>query len=221
MKKAILASMGIFAGAVALSAAGCEGRSKIEFVIEEGANAPHANLPAVPTLPPPPYPERHPDGAFSIWGVRHRAAQNWGHQVTVKGWIVRVYVPYVPNTNPPRVCGERDHCNEEKPYVFIADAQNEQDPTAQLMITGYAGFQSEIDDARREARSGHPPAPSPPGAPQPPVMPIDFYEGAQISVTGNFARRAANGHADSNGLIEYARYTTITPSPNAPRERHH
>jgi hypothetical protein len=219
MKYAVMAVAGVLMGVTAALGIGCEGQSKLNVVVEEGAQAPHANLPSVPTLPPPPYPVQYPDGAYSVYGVRHTASHNWSKQVTVRGWIVKVYVPYVPNTRPPRVCTERDRCDELKPHIFIADAQNEQDPEKQMMVTGYAGFQSDIDTARQAARSGHAPAPQPGaalGALAPPTTPIDFYEGAQITVTGNFTRRAANGHADSNGLIEYTRHVTNTPSPQDP-----
>ncbi len=227
MKYAVMAAAGLLMGVGVALGVGCEGQSKLTVVVEEGAQAPHANLPAVPTLPPPPYPVQYPDGAYSIYGVRHTAARNWSKQVTVRGWIVKVYIPYVPNTRPPRVCTERDRCDELKPHVFIADAQNEQDPEKQMMVTGYAGFQSDVDGARAAARSGHAvgegnPALAAQGLTHP--VPVDFYEGAQITVTGNFTRRAANGHADSNGLIEYNHHVTVTPSPQDPavaRAAHH
>ncbi len=219
MKYAVMAAAGLFVGVCAALGIGCEGESRLTVVMEEGAQAPRANLPSVPTLPPPPYPVQYPDGAFSIYGIRHMAARNWTKQVTVRGWVVKVYVPYVPNTRPPRVCTERDRCDELKPHVFIADAQNEQDPEKQMMVTGYAGFQSDIDAARLAARSGHPvgegnPALAAQGLTH--AVPVDLWEGAQITVTGAFSRRASNGHADSNGLIEYTRHVTNQPSPLDP-----
>lgn len=219
MKYAVMAAAGLVMGVAAALGVGCEPQSRLTVVVEEGAQAPHANLPAVPNLPPPPYPVQYPDSAFSIYGVRHTAARNWSKQVTVRGWIVKVYVPYVPNTRPPRVCAERDHCDELKPHVFIADAQTETDPEKQMMVTGFAGFQSDIDEARTAARSGHAvgegnPALAAAGLTH--AVPVDLYEGAQITVTGNFTRRAANGHADSNGLIEYVRHVTVTPSLQDP-----
>lgn len=219
MKYAVIAAAGLSMGVGVALGIGCEGQSRLNVVMEEGAQAPRANLPSVPTLPPAPYPVQYPDGAFSVYGVRHMAARNWTRQVTVRGWLVKVYVPFVPNTRPPRVCTERDRCDELKPHVFLADAQNEQDPARQMMVTGYAGFQSDIDGARTAARSGHPavagnPALAAQGLTH--AVPTDFYEGAQITVTGALTRRATNGHADSNGLIDYTRHVTNTPSPADP-----
>ncbi|MEI8256137.1 MAG: hypothetical protein WCJ30_10750, partial [Deltaproteobacteria bacterium] len=155
MKYAVMAAAGLLMGVSVALGIGCEGESRLTVVMEEGAQAPRANLPSVPTLPPPPYPVQYPDGAFSIYGIRHMAARNWTKQVTVRGWVVKVYVPFVPNSRPQRVCTERDRCDELKPHVFIADAQNEQDPEKQMMVTGFAGFQSEIDDARLAAAHAH------------------------------------------------------------------
>ena len=44
-------------------------------------------------------------------------------------------------------------------------------------------------------------------------VPFDFDEGAEVIVQGNFTRRAANGQANSSGLLEYASHTTVTPAP--------
>jgi hypothetical protein len=140
----------------------------------------------------------------------------------VRGFITHAYVPMVPNARPPRVCLERDRCLEDKPHVFIADTATETDPEKLMMVTGYAAFQSDIETARTQARSGHPvgegnPALAAAGLTRP--VPTDFYDGAQITVTGAFMRRAANGQADSNGLLDYQRHVTITPSPLAPPVR--
>ena len=67
----------------------CGGESKLNITVEEGANARRANLPAVPTLPPPP--PAHPSGSneiFTVYGVRHFAAKNWTKSVQVRGFIV-------------------------------------------------------------------------------------------------------------------------------------
>lgn len=226
MRQGLLAMAGLVFGATAALAVGCEGESKLNVVVEEGANAPNVNLPSVPTLPPPP-PARHSDGSYTVYGVRHEALRNPGEmfskQQRVHGFIVSAYVPRV--TEGPRrgeVCTERDRCTEERPHVYIADARGERDPQRMMMVTGYAMFQYEIDDAKRAARSGRPAPPPQPGAPPGAqrTVPTDFDEGAEVVVTGNFVRRAANGQADSNGLLEYVSHTTTTPAPppaNAPR----
>jgi hypothetical protein len=150
-----------------------------------------------------------------VYGVRHEGARNWNRPVTVRGYIVHVYVPMVQEGNrPPRVCRPNE-CNEERPHVYIADTANEQDPEKRMMVTGYATFQAEIDDARRAAASGRTAtAQNTGGLPTPGrTIPTDFNQGAQITVTGTFTRRASNGQADSNGLVEYQRHTTNQPAP--------
>ena len=72
MMRSKMARTGMFL-AMALGM-GCEGESKLNVVVEEGANAPHVNLPSVPTLPPPP-PTNHTDGSMTVYGVRHLAAR--------------------------------------------------------------------------------------------------------------------------------------------------
>lgn len=218
MRQGLLAIAGLVFGATAALAVGCDGESKLNVVVEEGANAPHVNLPNVPTLPPPP-PARAADGAFTIYGVRHESlrapAEMFTKQHRVRGFIVSAYVPRVAE-GPRRgeICTERDRCNEERPHVYIADNRTERDPQRMMMVTGYATFQYEIDDAKRAARNNRP-APAQPG--QMPGMqrtiPTDFDEGAEVVVTGTLSRRAANGQADSNGLLEYNSHTTVTPAP--------
>lgn len=217
-----MAVAGLVLGATAALGMGCEGESKLNVVVEEGSNAVHVNLPAVPTLPPPP-PTNHPDGSFSVYGVRHQAARRpaeiWSKQQRVRGHIVHVYVPRTPEGRP---CTERDHCLEERPHIYIADSRTERDPSRQMMVTGYAMFQRDIDEARRAARSGRPATQSQQalqaaGLTHP--VPTDFDEGAEVVVTGNFTRRAANGQADSAGLLEYNSHTTITPAPAPTAQR--
>jgi hypothetical protein len=216
-----LALSGLVAGTVL--AVACGGESKLNVTVEEGSTARRANLPAVPTLPPPP--PAHPSGSteiFTVYGVRHFAAKNWTKRVQVRGFIVKVHEEFVPNANPQRLCLERDHCNEERPHVFLADSATEQDPEKWIQVTGYAQFQYEVLDAQRAARSGRP-APPPQGAQlgamAPPTIPPDFFRGAQVTVTGEFVRRAPNGQADSRGLLNFRSHTTDTPSPDDPAAR--
>ena len=91
-----------------------------------------------------------------------------------------------------------------------------------LQVTGYATFQREIDEARENHRRNRPV----PAAQQAMItaglarpVPFDFDEGAEVIVQGNFTRRAANGQADSNGLLEYTSHTTTAPAPPAAPRR--
>lgn len=215
---AILAVVGLGLGVAASLGAGCEPKNKLDVVVEEGAAAVRANLPSVPTLPPPPHPVRLPDNSYTVYGLRHEAARNWTKQVTVRGHIVDVYVPMVPGSRPPRPCRPNE-CEEERPHIYIADTPTETDPERRLQVTGYANFQAEIDEARVAAARQRPAQNAQPNALQQQGLtrsiPTDFYPGAEVSITGTFTRRASNGQADSNGLIEYASHRTITPAPDA------
>ncbi len=222
MKHGWMALVGLGLGAMAAATIGCEGESKLNVVTEEGATAPHVNLPTVPTLPAPP-PINHSDGSFTIYGVRHQSTRDsnlWNKQQRVHGFIVSVYTARNPRGLP---CTEADRCVEERPHIYISDNRAERDPAKMMMVTGYATFQHEIETARRDARTGRQPtaaqqAQIAAGLVKP--VPADFDEGAEVVVTGNFTRRAANGQADSNGLLEYTSHTTTTPAPppaNAPR----
>lgn len=226
MKQGWIALAAMALGATTALSVGCEPESKLNIVIEEGASAPHVNLPSVPTLPPPP-PVNHTDGSFTVYGVRHQSARDanlWNKQQRVHGFIVSVYIPrVVDGSRRGQVCNERDRCTEERPHVYIADARGEHDPAKMMMVTGYAQFQYEIDNARRDAAQHRPPNPAQAqmiaqGLVKP--VPTDFDEGAEIVVTGNFTRHAANGQADSAGLLEYASHTTTTPAP-PPTPAHH
>ncbi|MBI5513429.1 MAG: hypothetical protein HY909_06640 [Deltaproteobacteria bacterium] len=221
MKQGWLALVALVAGAGSALGVGCSSESKLNVVVEEGANAPHVNLPTVPTLPPPP-PSKTADGAYTVYGVRHDAARNrdlWQKQQRVHGWIVGLYVPRTPDG---RVCAERDRCMEERPHIYIADARDERDATRKMMITGYANFQYEIDTARTAALRGRPNTPAQNALAQQGLthaIPTDLLEGAEVTVTGNFTRSAANGQRDSAGLLEYASHTTNTPAPPPPDPR--
>ena len=219
MKHGWMALVGLCLGSMAAATIGCDGESKLNAVAEEGAAAPHVNLPTVPTLPAPP-PINHTDGSFTVYGVRHQATRDpnlWSKQQRVHGFIVSVYTARNERGQP---CTEADRCVEERPHIYISDNRVERDPAKMMMITGYATFQHEIEAARSAARAGRQPttaqqAQIAAGLVKP--VPTDFDEGAEVVVSGNLTRRAANGQADSNGLLEYTSHTTVTPAPPAPR----
>ena len=156
MKHGWTALVGLSLGAMAAATIGCEGDSKLTVVTEEGATAPHVNLPTVPTLPAPP-PINHTDGSFTIYGVRHQATRDpnlWSKQQRVHGFVVSVYTARNPRGLP---CTEADRCVEERPHIYISDNRVERDPAKMMMVTGYATFQHEIEAARSAARAGRQP----------------------------------------------------------------
>ncbi len=151
MKHGWMAVVGLCLGSMAAATIGCDGESKLNVVTEEGAAAPHVNLPTVPTLPAPP-PINHTDGSFTIYGVRHSATRDsnlWSKQQRVHGFIVSVYTARNERGQP---CTEADRCVEERPHMYISDARAERDPAKMMMVTGYATFQHEIEAARTAAR---------------------------------------------------------------------
>ena len=160
------------------------------------------SLPAVPTLPPPPYPVTFPDQSYSVYGLRRRESTTMDTDVTVTGYIARVYVP--------DVCPEGHTCPAPAaPHIWIADARGETDDTHLLIVAGYAENQIAIDEARDAEAHNHP-QPTEEESGQVPI-PTDFYVGAKLTVHGHFARISSSGFNVSEGLLEYRSHTTIEP----------
>lgn len=225
MKQHVLALLGLGVGAALAMGVGCGGESRVSVTVEEGASRRQANLPSVPTLPPPPFPVQYPNtDQYSVYGIRHVAARNWTKQVTVKAYIVDVYLPCItpPGQRNARTCTERDRCNEERPHIYIADRPDETDHEHWMQVTGYAQFQSEIEEQRRAARNRPAGAAADAGAAGAPTMPVDFtHVGLPIVVSGQFVRTASNGQADANGLLVYRTHQPIeipNPLPAGARE---
>ncbi len=161
------------------------------------------NLPAVPELPPPPHPINHPDGSYSVYGVRQMIANTAGQEVTITGTIVSVYAP--------PACDEGEACPlPPAPHVYIADTAGESDQRLTMIVTGYAQNHEEVADARRGGsaylrraeRQGIVP------------VPIDFDVGARIKVVGTFDRQG-NGFFASNGLVQYQSHETLEAAPES------
>ena len=105
------------------------------------------NLPAVPQLPPAPYPVTYPDGSYSVYGIRRRASVTLGHPASVTGYIVSIYAP--PECPEGRTCP-----TPAAPHLWIADTRGETDDQNRLMIAGYAENhqpETEGDYAARKA----------------------------------------------------------------------
>jgi hypothetical protein len=149
------------------------------------------NLPAVPQLPPAPYPVTYPDGSYSVYGIRRRASVTLGHPASVTGYIVSIYAPPECEGNCPR---------PSAPHFFLADAAGETDPAKQLLVAGYAESHDELRDlirrgSRRTGENGE-------------ALPaIDFTVGNKVKVSGNFTH-SAGGFNYAAGLIEYSTHET-------------
>ncbi|MEM1418571.1 MAG: hypothetical protein AAGH15_26995, partial [Myxococcota bacterium] len=111
------------------------------------------NLPAVPTLPPPPHPTTLGDGSYTIFGVRNRLRNTIDTQVSVTGYLVKIYeVPECESEPCPRPAA---------PHMWIADVAGEQDQDKMLMVVGYAENQEQIDEAVELASRGRYEPPEP------------------------------------------------------------
>ena len=168
------------------------------------------DVPAVPTLPPPPYPVTYPDSSYSVYGVRRREVTTLDTDVQLTGYIVEIYAP--------PVCPEGHTCpTPARPHLWIADARGVTAPGERLMIVGYAENQLQVDEAielheRGRTNPDIDPATGllPTGLPP---VPGDFAVGNKVMIRGHFARVASSGFNESRGLLEYASHTTVEVAP--------
>ncbi len=175
------------------------------------------NLPAVPTLPPPPHPVQLPDQSYTVYGVRKRMHQTMDTDVSITAYIVAVYTP--------PVCPENRVCPPARiPHIFLADTKDEADPYKRLTVVGFAENQTQIDEAVAALASGHPLARE--EGDDRPLVPGDFFVGAKIKVRGRFTRVTGTGFSQSDGVLEYGGHETLEPGvapvpPEGTHPRHH
>jgi hypothetical protein len=185
-----------------IGACGEEGRAAADLTIERLPDV-RPNLPAVPTIPPPPHAVQYGDNSYSVFGLRHRLRNTMDSDVEVTGYIVEVY-------QPPE-CPEGEHCPPASaPHMWVADTAQEADSGKRLMIVGYAESQAQLDEALENASRGRTEELT-----QEQIdmgmrpIPVDFNVGNKIKVSGQFARVSGSGFNSSEGLIEYASHTTL------------
>ncbi len=163
------------------------------------------NLPAVPTIPPPPHPVQYPDSTYSVYGLRRRAAQTMDTDVQVTGYIVQIF-------EPPE-CPAGQQCpRPPAPHIWVADTRDEADQSKRLQIVGYAENHQQVEDAiagrnrpsQEEIEGGMIP------------VPTDFAVGAKIKLNGRFTHVSGFGFNSSNGLLEYRTHEILEPAPGAP-----
>ena len=186
---------------------GCDTAKPAADITVERLPDVNPNLPAVPTLPPPPYPIQNPDQSYSVYGVRKRMHQTMDTDVTITAYIVSMYVP--------PVCPEDRVCPPARiPHIFLADAKDEADPYKRLTVVGYAENQIEIDEAIEGLRRNRPVLREE-GDDRAPV-PGDFLVGAKIKVRGRFTRVTGTGFSQSDGVLEYTGHETLEPGVPVP-----
>ena len=165
------------------------------------------DLPAVPTLPPPPHAVQHPDGSYSLFGLRKRMKSTMDTEVDVTAYVVETYTP-------PE-CPEGKTCPQARaPHVYLADDKGETDAEKRILLVGYAENQKTIDEAIRDKKRGKYKAPSPESGLLP--VPTDLFPGAKIKVKGRFTRVSGSGFAQSDGLLDYRGHTTLEPPTEIP-----
>jgi hypothetical protein len=165
------------------------------------------SLPAVPTLPPPPYPVQWPDSSYSLYGLRKKIKTTMDTDVELTGYVVETYMP--PECPKGKTCP-----TPRAPHVYIADSKDEHDPTKRILLVGYAENQKAIDEAITDTKRGRYKPPPPDSGLLP--IPTDLFPGAKVKVKARFARVSSSGFAQSDGLLEFRGYQTIEPPPSIP-----
>lgn len=200
-------SLAALLGAAALG--GCDAQRPASDLTIERLQDVNPNLPAVPTLPPPPHEVQYSDDCFSVYGVRRRAGTTMDTDVCVTGYIVEIYQP--PECPEGRTCDP-----PAAPHLWVADTRDAGEDDDRILLAGYAENQAQIDEAVEQARRGRyrPPDPEQIAAGILPI-PVDFAVGAKIKVQGRFTRMSAMGFNVSNGLIDYRSHEIVEPPPGA------
>jgi hypothetical protein len=186
---------------------GCNNAKPAEDITIERLPDVNPNLPAVPTLPPPPHPVQYPDQTYTVYGLRRRIQQTMDTEVTVTGYIVEIYK--APECPENRICPV-----PRAPNLMIADTRGETEAYKRLNLTNYAENQAQFDEAVEAFGRGRPLAREE-GDDRPPV-PGDFAVGAKVKVRGRFTRQAGTSAMTSDGLLDYLDHETLEPAPEAP-----
>lgn len=186
--------------------AGCEQTATANVNVEK-LPAVEPNVPAVPTLPPPPYPIQYDDQSYSVYGVRRAIRRTIDTDVKVTGYIAEVY-------KPPE-CEKDQKCPlPPAPHMFLADSASETDKKKMLLVAGYAENQLSLDEALEAAMKGKPILPPEDSGLLP--VPTDFFKGAKVKIEGRFAYMSGSGFQSSEGVLGYNGHETLQTSPEDP-----
>ena len=192
---------------------GCDKAAEAKVEVEKLPDV-KPSLPSVPTLPPPPHPTQYPDQTYSVYGLRRAMRKTIDQDVTVTGYIAKVYAP--PECPPKTKCPL-----PPAPHIWVADTANEADDGKLLIVAGYAENQKAIDDAIKEAKKGKKKDAKAEAAEKEKEeagllpIPIDFFAGAKIKVKGRFAFISGSGFQSSEGVMNYNGHETLEPAPEA------
>jgi hypothetical protein len=187
---------------------GCDKTAEAKVQVEK-LPAITPSLPGVPTLPPPPHPTQYSDQSYSVYGLRRALRRTIDTDVSVTAYIAKVYAP--PECPPKTKCPL-----PPAPHMWLADVAGETDESKLLIVAGYAENQAAIDDAIKAAKKGKKPTAEelkeqtdmgilP--------IPVDFFAGAKVKVTGRFAFVSGSGFQSSEGVLGYNGHQTLEPAP--------
>lgn len=154
------------------------------------------NLPASPNFDEGVTVEKYDDGSYSIYGLRREVDANVkdgaaGKEVTMKGYIMDIYVP-------PE-CPEGELCPPGKqPHVWVTDKPEEKGKKRALMVVNYSFQIPEWDEARWKDQ---------------PVVVLE--KGKQYTFKGKFKRFSDTGFSHDRGLLEFVAYHPHDPETGA------
>ena len=189
---------------------GCDKQAEAKVNVEKLPDI-KPSLPAVPTLPPPPFATQYSDQSYSVFGLRRMLRKTIDTDVAVTGYIAKLFVP--PECPPKEKCPI-----PPMPHIWLADTAGEQDETKLLLSAGYAENQKAIDEAIEAAKKGKKPTEEELKEQEDTgilPIPIDFFTGAKLKVTGRFAYIGGSGFQSSEGVLDYRGHETLEPAPEA------
>jgi hypothetical protein len=195
----------------------CEQTASAQQVAVEKLPDVKPNLPPVPTIPPPPFPIQYSDQSYSVYGLRRAIRRTIGNEVTVTGYIAKVFIPAVcPPEGTPAKEAKTFKCPlPPAPHIWVGDTKQETDNTKMVLIGGYAENQKAIDDAIAESKKPKKKAAPPEDTGLIPV-PADLFQGAKIKLKGRFSYMSGAGFQSSEGVIDYAGHETLEPGEAPP-----
>jgi hypothetical protein len=186
---------------------GCEQAAQAKVQVEKLPDI-KPSLPAVPTLPPPPYATQYSDQSYSVYGLRRALRKTIDTEVQVTGYIAKVFVP-------PE-CPKGQKCPlPPAPHMWLSDAQGETDETKLLLVAGYAENQAAIDEAIKNAKKGKVEDAAELEEMGMLPIPTDFFAGAKLKVKGRFSYISGSGFQSSEGVLSYGGHETLEPAPEA------
>jgi hypothetical protein len=189
----------------------CEQKAEAKVQVEKLPDV-TPNVPAVPTLPPPPHPIQYQDQSYSVYGLRRNLRRTIDSDVTVTAYVAKVFV--APECPPKEKCP-----TPPAPHVWLADIAGETDELKYLLMADYAENQVTIDEAIANEKKGKVQDAAELEQMGLSPLPTDLFAGAKVAVKGRFAYVSGGGFQSSEGVLSYAGHTTLEPAPDLVAQR--